>query len=427
MQLLLEKFVAGTWQAAAKLTIEIPQYGISSACVVEYLPEYALAYLDAKGEPALSANLPVSFHHQRFPHWPAFLLDILPSGFGRDLLVVQQKLPLPDGAHNDSALLAFGASNPVGNIRIAQAYHWLLMQLPQSNQGWQLEEMSRHDADFIDYAQTHGTLVAGTSTQGQAAKLWLTQKNDGLYYADILVADYEAVAHYLIKIPRNEHDANLLKHEFYWLQLAKKAGLNVHGEPFMAGGLLFIPRFDRIIKHQRVHRRAVESVFSLLDIAAHGQSLRHEDIIERWIQYADISWLGMDLLEYLQRDILGYCLRVEDNHGRNTAFFLGQQGIQLTPLFDFSPMFLANDPPARATLWRQFSPGNHVQWPRLFDAWLPETIGIENTQALRRQLAQWQPHLAETYTDFMTLDLDPRTSICHQRFQTVLEVLDALR
>lgn len=427
MQLLLEKFVAGTWQAAANLTIETPQHGISSACIVEYLPEYALAYLDAKGEPALSANLPVSFHHQRLPHWPPFLLDILPSGFGRELLVVQQKLPQPDGPHNDSTLLALGASNPVGNLRVAQAHNWLLMQLPETNQGWQLEDMSRHDADFIEYAQTHGTLVAGTSTQGQAAKLWITQKGDALYYADILVPDDEAIAHYLIKIPRNERDANLLKHELYWLQLAKKAGLNVHGEPFMAGGLLFIPRFDRVLKNHGVHRRAVESVFSLLGIAAHAQSLRHEDIIETWIKHADISWLGIDLLEYLQRDILGYCLRVEDNHGRNTAFFLGQQGIQLTPLFDFSPMFLADDPPARATLWRQFPLGNHIQWPCLFHRWLPDIIGIENTEALRSQLGQWQPRLAETYAEFMQLDLDPRTSICHQRFQTVLKVFDALR
>ena len=427
MNLTLEKFVDGAWRRAARLQLDDPRRGIASPCIVEYLPDYALAYLGAIGEPALSTHLPVNFNHTRFERWAPFLLDMLPSGFGRDLLVAHAPLTQPDGPQNDAAVLACGASNPAGNVRVAEAYAWLQTQLPVGRSGWSLPDMQRHDVDFIEYARIHGTLVAGTSTQGQAAKLWLTEHHDGLYYADILVADAEARAHYLVKMPRNDKDAILLRHEFFWLQLAKCAGLNVYGDPFMSGELLFIPRFDRIPVDGSVHRHALESAYSLLGVAAHAQPLRHEDILDAWVTRADTAVLGIDLLEYLQRDILGYCLRVEDNHGRNTGFFLAEAGLTLSPLFDFSPMFLADDPPARSTLWRQFTPGSHTEWAQLFTDWLPSLLGPANSEGLRHALVDWLPQLATTYQQFLALDRDPRTRICEHRFESALEVLDALR
>lgn len=51
MNLTLEKFVDGRWQAAADLTILNPSRGIASP--VEYKRDYALAYLDQLGAPAL--------------------------------------------------------------------------------------------------------------------------------------------------------------------------------------------------------------------------------------------------------------------------------------------------------------------------------------------------------------------------------------
>lgn len=427
MNLTLEKFNDGSWRRAATLTIDEPRLGIASPCTVEYLPEYARAYLNATGEPALSVHLPVSFHPSRHPRWAPFLLDLLPSGFGRDLLVRHECWSPPDGPHNDATVLTHGVSHPAGNIRVAEAHAWLQKQLPPAAGGWTLQEMQRHSEDFLEYARGHGTLVAATSTQGQAAKLWITQHRDGLYYADILAPDVEAQAHYLVKVPRNDREAILLRHEYCWLQLARSAGLEVHGEPFMAGELLFIPRFDRVAIEGGVQRRAMESAFSLLGVAAHGQPLRHEDILAAWVTRADMADLGVGLFEYLQRDILGYCLCVEDNHGRNTAFFLTKAGLKLTPLFDFSPMFLADDPPVRSTLWRHFRTGAHTEWATLFDDWLPSLIGPDNSEGLRQALAAWRPQLEATYQQFLTLERDPRTHQCGKRFETVLEVLDALR
>jgi serine/threonine-protein kinase HipA len=423
MDLTLEKHLNGEWQTAARLTIATPALGIRSPSVLEYDPHFALHHLDERGEAAVSVNHPVDFAHARLSHWPAFLLDILPSGFGRDLLVRHEAWRLPDGPHNDVAVLAHGASNPAGNLRVKEAWEWLSQQIPPADEGWTLEDMRRHDADFIEYARLHGTLVAGTSTQGQAAKLWITRHQNGLYHADILVSDDEADAFYLLKLPRNPNDALLLEHEFKWLQLAKVAGLDVHGEPFVSGELLFIPRFDRRKSARGVERRAMESAFSLLNVAEHGAALFHEDILEAWVDKAESQSLGEGLLEYLRRDILGYCLRVDDNHGRNTAFFPTNDGLKLTPLFDFSPMFLADDPPARATLWRCFDAGQHAQWDRLFETPLPAMLGKENAMTLAKALINWVPTLQRTFTAFKAMDRSPRTELCAPRFEFALGVL----
>ena len=427
MNLTLEKFVDGRWLAAADLTILNPGRGVASPCIVEYKHDYALTYLDQQGAPALSSYMPVNFQHVRYPRWAPFLLDMLPSGFGRDLLVARQQWPRPDGPQNDARVLAHGASNPAGNVRVAEAHAWLQSQLPIDSVGWSLQDMQRHDADFVEYARLHGTLVAGTSTQGQAAKMWLTEHKDGLYWADTLVPDEEANAHYLVKLPRNDRDAILLRHEHMWLELAKAAGLNVCGQPFMSGELVFIPRFDRLPIEGGVIRCAVESAYSLMGVADHGTPLFHEDIIEAWMARADFDTFGPDLLEYLQRDILGYSLRVDDNHGRNTGFFLTAKGLQLTPLFDFAPMFLADDPPARSTHWRTFSPASNTQWSQLFAAWLPDLIGQDNCDGLRQALIDWLPQLAAVHQTFLRQNRDPRTDFCDQRFQFAQEVLNALR
>lgn len=62
---------------------------------------------------------------------------------------------------------------------VAEAYARLQSQLPVVSVGWSLQDMKRHDADFIECTFAW-TLVAGTSTQGQAAKMWLTEQHGGI-------------------------------------------------------------------------------------------------------------------------------------------------------------------------------------------------------------------------------------------------------
>jgi serine/threonine-protein kinase HipA len=59
-----------------------------------------------------------------------------------------------------------------------------------------------------------------------------------------------------------------------------------------------------------------------------------------------------DLLEYIQRDIANVILGNKDNHARNTALLRFEDGrVELTPLFDFTPMYLDPEGIARACRW----------------------------------------------------------------------------
>ena len=59
------------------------------------------------------------------------------------------------------------------------------------------------------------------------------------------------------------------------------------------------------------------------------------------------------LLEYLRRDVANLALGNKDNHARNTAIQRDFNGaIQLTPVFDFAPMYLHPDGIARHIRWQ---------------------------------------------------------------------------
>ena len=59
-----------------------------------------------------------------------------------------------------------------------------------------------------------------------------------------------------------------------------------------------------------------------------------------------------DLLEYIKRDILNIVMGNKDNHARNSAVFRRENGsVNLTPLFDFAPMYLDPEGIARVCRW----------------------------------------------------------------------------
>lgn len=55
--------------------------------------------------------------------------------------------------------------------------------------------------------------------------------------------------------------------------------------------------------------------------------------------------------EWVRRDLLNIAFGNSDNHGRNTAFFRGESGIQLTPIYDFAPMRADPEGVPRSTVW----------------------------------------------------------------------------
>ncbi len=65
-----------------------------------------------------------------------------------------------------------------------------------------------------------------------------------------------------------------------------------------------------------------------------------------------------EIFEYLKRDLSNVALGNKDNHTRNTAIERFNNGnIQLSPLFDFAPMWLHPDSIARTTRWKEYDHG----------------------------------------------------------------------
>jgi serine/threonine-protein kinase HipA len=110
-------------------------------------------------------------------------------------------------------------------------------------------------------------------------------------------------------------------------------------------------------------RAGMHSLSVLAGITGYGKPVRHEVYCRALAEKT--SDPVQEIREYLHRDILNLALRNTDNHGRNTAVLRTGQKIELSPLFDFAPMFLDPEGIARATRWEDERPGDQPRWARI--------------------------------------------------------------
>lgn len=220
-------------------------------------------------------------------------------------------------------------------------------------QGFSLAEITQRSEEFLESLSSFGFFISGSSgVQGEWPKLLLTQAKDGLFYLDHTLADDQAVQHWLVKFSRGTDQRlnKILNQEALYVQLAQYLGLRVHQPLQLHGRTLFIPRFDRKVEEGKVQRIAQESVASFSGKAGFGVKMSHNDVIQLMQQYC--THPEIEIIEYLKRDLANVALGNKDNHTRNTAFQRLNNGIiQLSPLFDFAPMWLHPDGIARSTKW----------------------------------------------------------------------------
>lgn len=341
------------------------QTGWQAATRTSYLFEYAISYMDLSDGHALAYHLPVNVQNTLQSTWPAFLMDLLPQGYGRKELLRQLNFSENTQEQADWVLLKAGAGNPIGNLRIKEAYEWLQGQFPvQQNHGFSLDQVVERQEKFIESLASYGLFIAGSSgIQGEWPKLLLTQGHDDLFYLDHTLTDHQVKQHWLVKFSRGS-DQNLdkiLMHEALYMKIAQYLGLRVHQELELHGKTLFIPRFDRKIIDGKVERIAQESIASLGGKAGFGVRMIHNQICSLLMQCCTEP--KQEIFEYLKRDLANVALGNKDNHTRNTAIQRFNNGIiQLTPLFDFAPMWLHPDGIARTTRWERDDHGGMPIW-----------------------------------------------------------------
>lgn len=374
--------------------LDASTFGWEAKTRTSYLFEYAIDYMSHRDAYAISYNFPVNVQNTTLDTWPAFLIDLLPQGFGRQELLRQLNFSENAQQQADWALLNAGASNPIGNLRIKEAHEWLVQHYSNTIKGFTLQEIVERKEHFIESLASFGLFVGGSSgVQGEWPKLLLTQAKDGLFYLDHSLQDHQAQKHWLVKFSRGADSRleKILSQEALYMQVAKYLGLRVYADLEMHGRTLFIPRFDRQIIDGEVIRIGQESIASLSEKAGFGVKLSHNQIcalIQKSCTHADI-----EIIEYLKRDIANVALGNKDNHTRNTAIQRNFDGlIQLTPLFDFAPMWLHPDGIARTIRWEKDDHGGLPIWASVIEQIstsnnIPQSKIIE---ALKHQLPIYQ-------------------------------------
>jgi serine/threonine-protein kinase HipA len=350
----IQAFVDRRWRDIASVTVFGPvERGWQASTYTGYELDYAVGHMNRRDLAALAWSFPVGIEPRQLVTWPAFLIDLLPQGYGREELLKQLGLPETTEAGGDWALLNAGAGNPIGHLRVKEARAWLDERTRNDLQGFSLEEVAARGEHFSEYLAQHGLFVAGSSgVQGEWPKILLAQGRDGLLYLDHALPDEDAAAHWLVKFGRgkNEGLAAILRHEAPYMQLARHLGLRVHADLQLRDRALFIPRFDRRVTADGVERYAQESLAALCDVPGFGIAPSHNEACARLVAAATDP--QAELIEYLRRDIANVALGNKDNHARNTAFQRRNDGsIGLTPVFDFAPMMLHPDGIARRMRW----------------------------------------------------------------------------
>lgn len=355
----IEVFADDAWHSAACVSFsDTVRAGFrADDCVFEYAFDYVFGAVSA----AISLTWPVDTERHRLSAWPAFLYDLVPQGNGRKFLLGQ--LQLADSQAADVPLLCAGAFNSIGNLRIREAVTYFAQHVERHDlvvYGFALNELLTRAPAFHETMMVHGMLASGgTGVQGVAPKYLLTEADDGRWYPDAALADARARRHYIVKRPRGATmaDRKVLRNEAAYLDTARLLGLRVRDVPILRGDMLFIPRFDRRCENGKVLRLHQESVASLANLAGFGVQANQFDLVAAIRRV--VSDPARETLEFIQRDILNLAMRNTDNHARNTAVQTVDGVTQLTPLFDFAPMYL--DPEGITRLARWYRPNARVE------------------------------------------------------------------
>lgn len=364
--LTLQIHADGRWSDAARLTVTDPDKGWQRASKLAYDDAWVFE-VDSdftgsvQGWKALSVRLPPSLELHHFKTWPPFLLDLLPQGHARKVLAEALRLN-QDAAACDAPLLLRAAGDPIGNIRIKQAWDAERKRVKQAptHPGLPLDELFERGDAFNEFARDYAAVASGSSgVQGAWPKLLMTRNKAGRWLPDPMVPDDQAAGHAIIKWVGDKDKATrlILAAEAPYLELARAFGVRCAQPLEHRGGTLFIPRFDREVVGGRVVRLGQESIVSAAGVAAFGYQASHEEYLDAIKAYCDDP--AAEVTEYVLRDVLNLGLGNPDNHGRNTALQkTADGGVRLTPLYDFCPMRLDSSGIARSTTWTCMRPFN---------------------------------------------------------------------
>lgn len=410
MQCTFQIFIDDAWVDCAVIDVSDTAKGnpFTQSCF-EYDLDYAFR---PKGE-AISLRFPVNADIQRLPHWPSFVFDLIPQGGGRQFLL--RELQLHDDSTADFPLMCAGAFNPIGRVRIAEAVEYYSTHVKRYAasavaHGFTLEEITTRNDEFDESMLIHSMLASGSlGVQGAAPKYLLTIDQQGRWHPDGALSDENAIAHFIVKRPRGktENDRKVLKNERAYMRVAAAVGIRTHGELRFHENTLFIPRFDRVVANGKVERVHQESAASIAGMIGFNANPTQFDLLASIRSV--VTQPTAETIEFLKRDVLNLAMRNTDNHARNTAVQKNAAHVQLTPLFDFAPMYLDPEGIPRAARW--FHPETRVELVNWSDVLATLPIDDAERNHIRQALYEFAPkiqllseHMREAEVDADIID-----------------------
>lgn len=346
-------------------------------------------------EPEPLVEGPLGLEPDRRP--PAFVYDLVPQGRGRRYLLEQ--LQLQDSDNLVMPLVMAGAFNPIGCLRFERALAFFHEEArknpdPATAQGFDLDQVLNRSQGFLDHLSLHAMLASGTTgVQGVAPKFLLSTDREGRWFADMALPDARAQEHWLIKLPRGKSEADraVLRNEAGFLRLAAACGMRTMAQPKLHGEILFVRRFDRQVIDGKVHRLHQESLASICDLRGFGIPKSQQTLLKGL--RAVVSDPLCETIEFMQRDVLNLAMRNTDNHARNTAVQRLLDGtIQLTPVFDFAPMYLDSEMIVRGCHWRDDTGKTQDNWTQVL-----ETLEVDDEERgiIAAALTEFAPLVAK--------------------------------
>lgn len=360
------------WHPAAELVVLEPSAGAASPSRLAYLDDYIVGNIDSlgtTGAKSLGENHPLDFEVWVEDSWPAFMLDIVPSGSARRWWRKRLAAEQLSEAELEFVLLRDHTVGPIGHLRVAPVEVEPRAPIPFSK-----DEVCRRSASFLEHAADMGAAIGGaTGAGGDAPKVLLSEDATGSVYPDSTLPDQDVLACWLVKWPRGHdtrRDRLVLETEHKYAHALAQIGLEAcpgrwrqveDGKPS-----LWMPRFDRRVEANMLERLPVESFYSLAGVRLQGASVPHltylealARAVERRGQLASLAGL---VKEYVCRDLLDVVLGNSDNHGRNRAVLRGEE-LRLAPIYDLAPMVMDPEGVVRTTRWGEWEQGGaHIDW-----------------------------------------------------------------
>ncbi len=371
-ELTIEVFADGFWHEAYSLKFENPLSPREGACITGYLTGYYLNNMEHENSffgRSVSVAHRLDMNIKTSRGYPAFLLDIIPSGAAYRTLKKCFATRKPDDITMDLFLLELCSPSPIGHMRIKQSIPYFDEGEPM---GFTRKEVAERNTDFLEYAYEQGTSIVGaTGAGGEAPKLLLAENHNGLLFPDATLEDPKTKRHWFVKFPRNRGtsiDKDILRAEYQYYCSISEIGMNTistDGLELIDDGehkpSLWMPRFDREVTEQGILRHPVESIYSVCNVTESGAYLSHEFVLGRLGEIWTMAGQGDDLfdlaVEYISRDLLNRILGNSDNHGRNISITRCEGKLKLAPIYDLAPMVLDPEGITRVLKWEHEKAG----------------------------------------------------------------------